>query len=208
MEESVDSPLLQPSGQTTPLTSERSEVVSPLDEADDDFQGEDTEQDDLSAQTAKQKKVRDVPCTQCGRFYSSENSLRNHIRIKHSYQPTRQRAQSADGCVAIRAKAATPPHPSPLPHSVTSLLAGSSTPPARIAVTPDHAQLAAPMSNPETARAILATVAYPASVSMSAPGTVCKVHTLLARRRSMTGIPNSTVEHGTGRGSAPRQARP
>lgn len=189
MEESVGGPepdlkaFLQASGHSTPVISDRSETVSPLDEADDeqgdDAENEAAEQDDVSAQAAKQRKVRDVPCTQCGRFYSSENSLRNHIRIKHSYQPTRQRAQSADGCVAIRAKTVTPPHPSPLPHSVTSLLSGTSTPPARLAATPDHGQLVAPMSNPETARAILATVAYPSSVSMPAPGTVCTVACML-----------------------------
>lgn len=76
--------------------------------------------------TVSRKRQRDVPCTKCGRMYSSENSLRNHIRIKHSFaNSNRQRAQSTDGCVPIRAKSSTPT----LPHSVTNMLGMTNVPP-------------------------------------------------------------------------------
>lgn len=158
--------------------SGRSSTISPVEElyeeGDEDVEetGDTADIADATdpasgASKGSQRRTRDVPCKKCGRLYSSENSLRNHIRIKHSFQPAaRVRAQSSDGCVPIRAKSAPPPA---IMHSVNNMLA-SAVPPSTIgpmgsapdipmAVAQSH--LAATHSNPELSMIQHPLAAYP-----------------------------------------------
>lgn len=116
---------------------DRSPGHSTVDELDEDDGGDDDGGDDDSEQTEQNeadddtkplKRKRNLPCTKCGRLYSSENSLRNHIRIKHSFQATtRARASSTDGCVPIRAKNSTPTMVTPVLGGTP--ISGTPTPP-------------------------------------------------------------------------------
>lgn len=110
-----------------------SSAISPVDELDEGDDGSDADEKAPSTSSGKSggsgatKRVRDLPCNKCGRLYSSENSLRNHIRIKHSTQaPSRLRAQSSDGLIPIRAKSAPPPQAQV--HAVANMLATAPPP--------------------------------------------------------------------------------
>jgi hypothetical protein len=114
---------------------DRSPGHSAVDDLDDDDGGEDdgaedeseqAEQTEADDESKRPKRKRNLPCTKCGRLYSSENSLRNHIRIKHTFKNSaRTRASSTDGCVPIRAKNTPPATVTPV---LGTPLSGTPTP--------------------------------------------------------------------------------